>query len=306
MIGDFHFIRPWWLLALIPAAWLWWTLRRRTDAAQPWHGIIAPHLLTHLLSGVRDRPRAGPLNLIAVGWGIAVVSIASPSWRREPTPFADDTAALAIVLKVSPSMMTEDVQPSRLARATQKIHDLLAARGGAKNCLVAYAGTAHVVMPLTTDGGIIDTFAQALQPKIMPQEGDAAADALRLAERTLKDAGSGSILWITDSVAPEQLVSLKAWRAASKVPVRLLPPLLPGSELETLTETARSVSASVTSLTADESDVESLARLAKFTNVPVADAGSRWQEGGYWLTPALALLLIPFFRRGWMVSTAPR
>jgi Ca-activated chloride channel family protein len=37
-------------------------------------------------------------------------------------------------------------------------------------------------MPATTDGGIIDTFAQALDPTIMPKEGDAAVDALRLAD----------------------------------------------------------------------------------------------------------------------------
>ena len=142
--------------------------------------------------------------LSRIGWFVAVLAIAGPTWRREPSPFADDTAALAIVVKVSPSMTTEDVQPSRLTRATQKIHDLLKQRAGAKTSLIAYAGTAHVVMPATTDGGIIDTFAQALDPKIMPKDGDAAADALRLAEQTLAEAGSGSILWITDSIAPEQ------------------------------------------------------------------------------------------------------
>ena len=214
MIGDFHFIRPWWLLALVPAPAALGDPTRE-DAAQAWHGIVAPHLLPFLVQGQDRRARFSPLHLIATGWLVAVLAIAGPTWRREPAPFADDTAALAIVVKVSPSMMTEDVQPSRLARAVQKIHDLLEQRRGAKTALIAYAGTAHVVMPATTDEGIIDTFAQALDPKIMPADGDAAAEALRLADQTLAEAGSGSILWITDSIAPEQAAPLAAWRKSS-------------------------------------------------------------------------------------------
>jgi Ca-activated chloride channel family protein len=169
MIGDFHFLRPWWLLALVPCALLIWAIQRRESAAQSWHGIVAPHLLPFLLQGRSRRACFTPLHLIAIGWLIAVLAIAGPTWRREPSPFADDTAALAIVVKLSPSMNTEDVQPSRLTRATQKIHDLLKQRAGAETSLIAYAGTAHVVMPETSDSTIIDAFAQALDPKIMPK-----------------------------------------------------------------------------------------------------------------------------------------
>ena len=56
---------------------------------------------------------------------MTVVALAGPAWQREPAPFADDTAVLAIVLKVTPSMLTEDIQPTRLSRSVQKIHDLL-------------------------------------------------------------------------------------------------------------------------------------------------------------------------------------
>ena len=48
MITDFHFIRPWWLLALVPLALLVRILHRREDASQAWHGIVAPHLLPFL------------------------------------------------------------------------------------------------------------------------------------------------------------------------------------------------------------------------------------------------------------------
>lgn len=304
MIGDFHFIRPWWLVALVPLALLVWAIYRRQDAKQAWQGIIAPHLLPFLLSGQEEARRFSPLLLIALGWVVTVLAISGPTWRREPAPFADDTAALAIVVKVSPSMMTEDVQPSRLARGVQKIHDLLAQRRGAKTALIAYAGTAHVVMPATTDEGIIDTFAQALDPKIMPSDGDAASEALRLADQALTDAGGGSVLWIADGIAPEQTAELAAWRKISTTTVRLLPLLLPGNELEVLTKAASAADASIVRLTADESDVGALAHAAKFSTADSGEMSDRWQESGYWFTPLLASLLLPFFRRGWIAPTA--
>jgi Ca-activated chloride channel homolog len=306
MMADFHFLRPWWLLALVPCALLIWAIRHRGDATQAWHGVVAPHLVPFLVQGQDRRARFWPLRLIAIGWLLTVLAIAGPTWRREAAPFADDTAALAIVVKVSPSMNTEDVQPSRLTRATQKIHDLLQQRAGAKTSLIAYAGTAHVVMPATSDGGIIDTFAQALDPKIMPKEGDAAADALRLADQTLAKAGLGSILWIADSITPEQTASLAAWRKSSDTPVRLLPPLLPGLELDALLSRAKSADARVVRLAADDADVTALARAAKFVTAATGEKGDRWEESGYWLTPLLAMILLPFFRRGWMAQTATR
>ncbi len=301
---PFHFIRPEWLLLLIPAALLWWRLRRHADGRQAWQGIIAPHLLDHLLGGEDRKARFGPLEWVGLAWLVAIIAIAGPTWQHEPSPFADDTAALAIVLKVTPSMTTEDVQPSRLERATQKVHDLLATRGNARSSLVAYAGSAHLVMPATRDGGIIDNFAQALDPDIMPVAGDTPAAALALADRSLADAGGGSIVWITDGVDDSQSAALADWRSGSGTDLRVWTMLLPGDELDKLESAVRPARADIIHLSADDSDVQALAQAAKFANVSGDGKDTRWAESGYWLTPLLALLLLPFFRRGWLVPAS--
>ncbi len=159
--------------------------------------------------------------------------------------------------------------------------------------LIAYAGTAHVVMPATTDGGIINTFAQPLDPKIMPFDGDVAADAMLLANQTLAESGSGSIVWITDSIAPEPAEQLEQWRKKSGTPVRLLAPLLSGSELDGLSKTARHADARLVRLTADNGDVVELARAAKFSSAATGQLSDRWQEAGYFLMPLIAVLLLP-------------
>jgi Ca-activated chloride channel family protein len=305
-LAAFHFIRPGWLLALLPAALLWWLLRR-IAARENWRGIVAPHLLAHLWADEGRRMRFGPLECLGLAWLLAILAIAGPTWRHEPSPFADETAAIAVVVAVTPSMETADLAPSRLQRAMQKVHDLLAVRGTAKTALVAYAQTAHVVMPATSDAGIIDTFAQALDPEIMPLSdnvggsGDAAAAALALADQSLAKAGGGSIVWITDGVTPEEADALARWRQHSDTPLRLWPPLLPGAELTALESNTRAAGADLVRFAADDSDVAAIARAAKFAPMQGDDANTRWAESGYWLSPAIALLLLVFFRRGWAV-----
>jgi Ca-activated chloride channel family protein len=305
MIGDFHFLRPWWLIALPPAAFLIWRIARTQDADWVWRGIVAEHLLPHLFLKRKTHQRIGPLVLLALVWTLVIAALAGPTWKRQPAPFADDTAVLVIVVKVTPSMKTEDVQPDRLTRSVQKIHDLLALRAGARSALIAYAGTAHLVMPLTRDAGIIDTFAAALDPKIMPDDGDDVADALALAHEVVTKSGqSGSILLITDGITPDQQSPLAEVRNHWRVPIRVLAPLLGGPEIDALKKLARTIDARVLQITADDADIHDLARAAKFVSTAGKGQGDRWQDAGYWVLPLITVLSTLWFRRGWMVSTS--
>jgi Ca-activated chloride channel homolog len=292
-------------MALLPAALLVWQIGRTRGADWMWRGIVAEQLLPYLfLKGTQER-RIGPLVLLAAVWGLVILSLAGPTWKREPAPFADDTAPLVFVVKVTPSMKTEDVQPDRLARSAQKIHDLLALRGGAKSALIAYAGTPHLVMPLTRDAAIINTFAAALDPKIMPDDGDAAAGALALAAEVLAKSGqSGSIVWITDGIAPEEQNALSELRKHWRVPAHVLAPLPRGPELDTVGKMAGAVGASVIPITSDDADIRDLARAAKFVSATISGQGDHWQESGYWLISIIVVLSTLWFRPGWMVSTS--
>ena len=57
MITDFHFMRPWWWLALIPALLIIWGIHRRSSASFPWHGIVADHLVPYLVRGAGGKHR---------------------------------------------------------------------------------------------------------------------------------------------------------------------------------------------------------------------------------------------------------
>jgi Ca-activated chloride channel family protein len=310
-IGDFHFLRPMWLWAVVPAlALVWVSWRQRSGAG--WRRAIAPHLLSQLLTGGGSgATRPGPLSVLCAFWCAAIVALAGPAWERQATPFADERPALVIALHVGPTMLAQDVQPSRLERAVHKIRDLLARRGGARTALIAYAGTAHLVLPLTTDPDLITAFAAELSPQLMPRAGDAAAAAVRLGMQTLQQAGrAGTVLLVTDTVAPDTLTGLDAGTrvdilavAAPADPARMPPgPPAPALDRQAMARAARLLGGEWFEITVDDSDVERLARhLERRVATTGLDETLRWKDAGYYLLAPLAILVLAWFRRGWYV-----
>ena len=175
-------------------------LWRQNPRAQ-WGGVIAPHLLQHLIVQPGQGRGVSPLYLVTAGLVLGIVALSGPTWRRELPPFVEDKAPLMIVLALSSSMDQADVAPTRLERAKQKIRDLLGARAGARSGLIAYAGTAHLVMPLTDDRSVIEPFLAALATGLMPGDGKNVTAAASLATQFLAtEPVAGTILVVADDL----------------------------------------------------------------------------------------------------------
>lgn len=317
-LTPFHFLRPYWLLCLIPIVGIIQSIRTREEIRRGLQQVIAPHLLKHLVVPPTQEKSVRPIHLLAITWGICIFALAGPTSRREASPFADDQAAIVIAQNVRPTMLAEDIQPSRLTRSVHKIGDLLELRPGCDAALVAYRGSAHLVMPLTTDDQIITAFAGELSPDIMPTvENNGTASALTLSDQVLVQANRvGSIVLITDSL---QISEIESIADSLKNPVHILAiaggqerPLPPNSppapaiDEEAIQKAARRLNASLTIVTADQDDVQSLSRRISTSFVMAAtqaDEDSRWLDMGYWLTPLLALLTLLWFRKGWKIKS---
>lgn len=303
---SFFFLRPAWLLAALPAGLIWWRLWARRDARTAWKGLIAPHLLDSLLVVGGHQPRIRPLHLLALAWGLSILALAGPAWEREPAPFADDEAGLVVLMKVSPSMLATDVQPTRLDRAKHKLRDLMARRESGTTGLIAYSGTAHLVLPLTRDRSILTVMAEALEPSVMPEEGDVLTDALRMAEELVSRTDTtASVVVLADGVAPGQESDLTAYAKTQTLPVQFLAVQPPGTETEPgLRAAARELGASVTALAINDTDVQALARQAKrdLRAAASAQGGERWRDAGYWVLPLVGLVAVAWGRKGWVVT----
>ena len=302
-MSAFHFLRPFWLLALLPAVALWWALRRQSDTARRWRGAIDPALLRHFEVGTPARGGLRPGDALLAAWLVGGVAVAGPAWQREPSPFAAAAPPLMLVLRVTPSMQAADLPPNRLARATEKIADLLARNPDEPVGLIAYAGSAHLVLPPTRDPAVVRRMAEALTPAIMPKQGDALADAVALARKVLADgAEGGSVLILADQADPAQAARLRAIGAGP--PVSILAMLPPGRAPDAgLRDAATALDADLATATVDTGDIDALARRALRSSASVTRPGEteRWRDAGWFLVPLLVVVVLFWFRRGWLV-----
>jgi len=301
VLSAFHFQRPLWLFVLIPAAALWLLERHGSDPLVQWRHVIDPALLPHLIDGNERRSRIGVPEWLAAGLVLAILAVAGPAWQREPSPFADSKPPVAVIIKVTSSMLTEDLAPTRLDRARQKLADILGARAGASTALIAYSGSSHIVLPPTPDGAVVLELAKALSPRIMPKEGDDLQGALALAGRTLSNrANGGSILLLADTVGPQQ----GEWPKLDR-PLTVLALEAPGTAADAFNEVRSAMDASLVVTTPDQADVAAVVRRLDSGDAAASvagESGEHWREAGYWLVPLLAMLNLLWFRRGWVLT----
>lgn len=334
MADSFHFLRPEWLLSLLPAAALVWAWHRRRQRSNPFADAIDPELLEVLLENSNRRSGLWPTIALAVALALAIIALAGPAWERLPQPVSRDGDALVLVLDLSLSMYARDVEPTRLVRARQKLTDVLRLRKQGYTALVAYAGDAHTVAPLTDDTQTIANLLGSLAPNMMPVLGSDPNQALTLARTLFESAGmsQGRILLVTDGV--DQMSDVTRHRSRN-FPISVLGigteagapiPLdfanQPGRVLQTnqgdvirarldpqrLSEVADLCYGRYATAGQTLSDLETLLATAlpgTEETVETERQFDQWADRGYWL----ALLLIPLlalgFRRGTFAQLAP-
>ena len=202
-VQDFHFLRPIWLLGLIPALIFFIAMWRINTVVTAWDKAIDKNLLPYLLDRSKNAAQRTPLLLLFCAWVLSTIAMAGPVWEQLPQPVQKREDALVIVMDLSLSMFAPDHNPSRLDLAKRKLRDILALRQEGQTALVVYAGDSHTVTPLTDDVVTIDALVSSLSPNIMPLFGSNPMSAIDMAVGLLDDVEStdGRIMLMTDGIS---------------------------------------------------------------------------------------------------------
>jgi Ca-activated chloride channel family protein len=334
VIEQFHFLRPWWLLALIPLAAITWLLIRGRYDSGNWRRVIDPRLLPHVLNSARRQARGSLRGVLAAVAGLAIVALAGPTWEKRQQPVFDRQTSLVVALDLSRSMDAADIKPTRLTRARHKIADILNLRKEGQMALVVYAADAFAVTPLTHDADTILALLPDLETGLMPAQGSRADRALERAIELFENSGvrGGDVLLVSDGFSELEVAGLEALLEehpdlrlsvlAIGTPEGGPVPLRNGGFLkdragaiviadmnvENQRRAARAGGGAYAAISADDSDIGLLSRAMESS---LQQGGARqidysadlWRELG----PGLLLLLLPFaalaFRRGliWLV-----
>lgn len=328
---NFHFLRPLWLLALIPALLLVLYLWRINESASSWDRAIDKDLLPYLLDGSKSAAERTPLVLLLTLWTLAILALAGPVWEKIAQPVQQRQDALVIVYDQSLSMYAADFDPNRLTVSKRKVLDVLDMRTEGQTALVVYAGDAHTVTPLTEDSVTIRALVPSINPNMMPAFGSNSVAAIERAKGLLTDAGaaSGTILLVTDGVERRdhaqigELLQQTGYRLSilgvgteDGAPIPAAGGdflrsdtgeiIIPQLDKDSLQDLAALVNGRYVDMQLTSDDVNYLmAEDDFFSEEDLADVDQNfdiWAEVGPWLLLLVLPLSALIFRRGWILS----
>lgn len=304
MISEFHLIRPFWLLALLPLSALFWRLFHQTSPMTAWRQICDAHLLPYLIQSRRYSRRMTALLFLGISTLFMIISLAGPTWSRLPVPTYQPIQPRVVLLDMSHSMLSKDLHPDRLSRAKFKLHDLFQHKGVGQFGLVVYTGEPFVVSPLTDDGQTIDALLSSLTTDVMPVEGQQLTQALEQASQLISQAGfqHGQLLVLTGTSPSRESIAVAKACARMGIHTSIMPMISPKTPLNPLfQELADAGQGELIRFSDTSTDLDLWLNAFNKRQEYTADRQNDmpvWQDQGRWfLIPAL-LFLLPVFRRG--------
>lgn len=327
-LADFHFLRPWWLLALPALLLLLHSQRQRLSQRSAWSQVVDPQLLPHLLQDARQTSSGRGLYPLALLAAILLVTaLAGPSWRKLPQPVFDAPLHRVLVMDLSPAMNAQDIKPSRLKRAQLLAQQLLDQQSEGDTGLVAFAADAFPVVPLTSDRDTVSHLLHSLSPDIMPAAGDNLAAGISQAHELLQQAGAtqGDIVLITASPVDDAARQAADQARADGFRLNVLGAgTSKGAPVPAAGGWLKDAQGGIQIAKLDEAGLRKLARQhdGHYQRVDQAGAGfelslqrlkqpleqqkqdfqaDQWQDEGPWFLLPLLLIGALAFRRGWLM-----
>jgi Ca-activated chloride channel family protein len=328
-LTDFHFIRPLWLLGLLPALLCFAIVAKRNQHSGNWEKVINPALLPYLMqNGSKTNHYAKYFQrCLALCWLLFCLGLAGPSWNQLPQPVHKEDSALVVVFDLSPSMLAEDIAPSRLVRARYKMIDILKARKQGHSALVVYGGEAFAVAPLTEDSNTIVSLVPTLNPTLLPSYGSNIEDAIATALELVTNAGyqQADLLLVTDGVDRSAFGDISAQLSKENIRLHILGVgtsqgapipmgnggfvkdqndsiILPRLNAASLEQLANRGNGRYFSITRDDSDIvaitKAMAQDFPNTNEIIDRSFDIWEDRGFWVVFLLLPLLVASFRKG--------
>jgi Ca-activated chloride channel family protein len=127
-----------------------------------------------------------------------------------------------VVLDVSKSMLAEDVAPNRLVRARAEIAEMVKQLPGQRVGLVAFAGRAVMLCPLTPDESFFNLALRGVDTRTVARGGTRIGEAVEEALKSFPDEpGAKLIVLITDGEDHESK-PLEAAKRAKAAGVRII------------------------------------------------------------------------------------
>ncbi|MDC0201186.1 VWA domain-containing protein, partial [Verrucomicrobia bacterium] len=168
--------------------------RDRTSA------FVAEDLRNQLVYGTSRKSRAARLTVLCLAYALIIAAIARPQWGSEEQPTFSKGRTVMLAIDASRSMLAQDLTPNRLDRAKLAAYDLIEALPDDLIGLMAFSGSASVMVPITPDREALRESINQLDTYAVAKGGTNLAEAIKQANSTLKEseAESHALVLFTD------------------------------------------------------------------------------------------------------------
>ncbi len=174
-----------WLIPLLLVMAVIFTRRSQTKLSKALGTRVAPFLM----SSVSRSARRLKLILQCAALFFFVVALARPQMGESKQEVRSEGVELMLVVDVSDSMMAEDVRPNRLEQAKTELGKLVELLPGHKIGIVAFAGSAVLLSPMTSDPASLRMYLDSLSPGSVSSQGTNFQNAIQEAADAFKRGG---------------------------------------------------------------------------------------------------------------------
>ncbi len=118
--------------------------------------------------------------VVLLALALIIIALVNPRIGTKMETVKREGVDIVFAIDVSKSMLAEDVAPSRLEKSKQVVSQIINQLGADRIGIVAYAGSAFPVLPITTDYGVAKMFLQSMSPGMVSSQGTSLDDAIEL------------------------------------------------------------------------------------------------------------------------------
>lgn len=205
------------LLLLLPVLALlyWYSNYRRRRAIRKFGD---PELMAMLMPDVSKYRPDVKFGIIWLVVALFSLLLARPQFGSKLETVKRQGVEVMIALDISNSMLAQDVQPSRLAKAKRLVAQLVDKMENDKVGMIVFAGDAFTQLPITSDYISAKMFLESIDPLLISKQGTAIGAAINLATRsfTPQEGVGRAVIVITDGENHEGGAVEAATEAAKK------------------------------------------------------------------------------------------
>jgi Ca-activated chloride channel family protein len=216
--GQPQYLKALFLLPLLVMLFVYGAKQRQKELVH----FAGSRMSERLAPGRSWRKTMLKTTLQTLGLALLVLAIARPQFGRQLVKAEREGIDLVIALDTSLSMLAEDMKPNRLERAKQEIIDFIGGLKGDRVGMVAFAGDAFVLCPLTVDYDAALMFAQTADVDIVSKQGTAVDKAIETAVALFPESHESDrvIVLVTDGESHDG-APLEAARMAAEADIRI-------------------------------------------------------------------------------------